>query len=522
MPLHNSTGSRLVTLAFLIAVAGCQPRQKQSGDQLGTLDFQATGNEAAQPAFKKGMLLLHSFEYEDAAEAFRNAIHADTGFVMAYWGEAMTETHPLWQEQEYDKGSAILQKLAPEPEARVALAKTEMEKDFIKGVNIIYGTGNKSERDSLYALHMEHLYNKYPGHDEVAAFYSLSLIGWGLTDLSPEIMEKAARIAGEVTERNPNHPGALHYAIHANDNPKRAARALVFADKYAKVAPDAGHALHMPTHTYVALGLWDKVVSSNIVSWAAEKARKERKKLDNDALGYHAYHWLQYGYLQQGNFPIARLMLDSINQYCKELPSSYARTHLIYLKTTYIAETNDFDKKVLAINADLKDLNITTRAQDYFVRGMAAYHSRDEEALNDIIRKITGERLIEEARASDKGLRVCGNINRSLPSVTDLLETKVMECELKAMQAWLKKDAGTTEKYMQEATVLQTESGYSEGPPTIVKPSFEMYGEWLLDNNRPVEAKVQFEAALRLHPNKTTPLKGIKEAEEKIKSLVSR
>ncbi len=214
---------------------------------------------------------------------------------MTYWGEAMTHNHPLWQEQNYDKGNEILNTLAPTPEERVEKAKTELEKDFIGGINILYGKGDKATRDSSYAAFMLTLYEKYPGNDEVASFYSLALNGWGTTEHEKKILETAAQIGFEVLKRNPRHPDALHYIIHAYDDPQYAALALATADKYALVAPDAGHALHMPTHTYLALGLWDKVVASNIVSWGASKERKTRKNLDNNALGYHTYHWLEYG-----------------------------------------------------------------------------------------------------------------------------------------------------------------------------------------------------------------------------------
>jgi tetratricopeptide (TPR) repeat protein len=278
----------------ILILTGCSSGNKQATDKLGEINFTVTGKPEAQPAFKKGLLFLHSFEYDDAAEAFAEVRKLDPGFVMAYWGEAMTYNHPLWREQDYDKGNKILQQLAATPQERIDKATTELEKDFIAGVNILYGKGNKTERDSSYATYMETIYKKYPGNDEVTAFYSLSLIGWGMVDRNTELFEKAAGIAKEVLAKNPKHPGALHYVIHAYDDPGHAAAALAIADKYAVVAPDAGHALHMPTHTYLALGLWDKVISSNIESWAAEQQRKERKKLDNNALGYHSYHWLQY------------------------------------------------------------------------------------------------------------------------------------------------------------------------------------------------------------------------------------
>lgn len=495
--------SILLPFLFISCASNNQPKE-----QLGEISFEVTGNHAAQPAFKQGLLYLHSFEYEDAAEAFQKAQKIDPGFVMAYWGEAMTYNHPLWREQNFEKGNAILNQLAPTPGERIAKAKTELEKDFIKGVNILYGTGNKTERDSSYAAFMEKLYQKYPGNNEVASFYSLSLIGKAVAGRQTKVFEQAANIAKEVIERNPLHPGALHYIIHAYDDPEHATLALSTADKYAKVAPDAGHALHMPTHTYLALGMWDKVVSSNIVSWAAEKDRKERKKLNNDALGYHSYHWLLYGYLQQGETSIARNMVDSMQQFCKELPSPAARSHMIYLKATYLAETGDYDKAVTGISFEQKDLNVLTRARNYFVTGMAAYHQKNEQELDKIIRQMAGERLIEKEKTNSNDIRVCGSINRSMPTLADLQKIEVIELQLKAMQAWMKKDAATTEKFLKQATALETSSTYAYGPPNVVKPSYEMYGEWLLKMNRPKDALVQFEKSLESAPNKLLSIKG--------------
>ncbi len=506
-----------LAIAALLLVA-CSSGSDKSTGKLGEIDFTVTGKAEAQPAFKKAMLLLHSFEYEDAAEAFIEARKLDPGFVMTYWGEAMTHNHPLWREQDYKTGNKILQQLAPAPEDRAGKATTELEKDFIKGITILYGSGNKAERDSSYAAYMETLYKKYPGNNEVAAFYSLSLIGWDPADRRTQQYEKAAAIAREVLERNPLHPGALHYVIHAYDDPGHAAAALATADKYAMVAPGAGHALHMPTHTYLALGLWDKVVSSNIVSWAAEKQRKERKKLDNDALGYHSYHWLLYGYLQEGKKDIARKMVDSMEQYCRALPSAAARAHVTFLKTTYLAETNDYTSGVAEIAFPLNDLNILARARNYFVRGMDAYYKNDADSMVKVIQQLAGERLTEETKVSGTGMQVCGNISRSVPTRNDLQKTEVIELELKAMGAWLKKDMNATEKFLKQATELETGSTYAYGPPSIVKPSFEMYGEWLLEVNKPAEALRQFELSLKTAPNKLLSVKGKEEAEKRLKS----
>lgn len=500
-----------VFIISLFSFVACQQGNHEAdtaGTHLGSIHFDVTGASEAQPAFNDGMLLLHSFEYDDAEEAFEKTIALDSNFVMAYWGRAMSMNHALWQEQDLEKGNEVLNELDATAEGRVAKAQTELEKDFMHGINILYGDGNKATRDSSYCMYMETLYNKYPGNDEVAAFYSLSLIGWGTTDKNKKHFEKAAKIASEVLERNPQHPGALHYTIHAYDDPEYAALALAVADKYAGVAPDAGHALHMPTHTYLALGKWDKVVSSNVVSWEAEKARKERKELDNNSLGYHAYHWLQYGRLQLGEKETARAMIDSMKQYCDELPSPGARAHMVLLKTTYLACTDDYESGVADIEIDLSDLNIVTRAKDYFATGMAAYHKRNTQALDSTILQLANERVIEALKISGTGVRMCGNINRSATTKTDLLEAETMELELRAMRAWLDKDTGMTEDYLMKATALHTEAGFSSGPPSITKPSFEMYGEWLLENNRPEEALVQFNKSLDMAPNKTLSLKG--------------
>jgi tetratricopeptide (TPR) repeat protein len=510
MRLFNP-GQVILLFAILVLFA-CSSNTNNAKNHLGEISFDASGKAEAQPNFKKGLLLLHSFEYDDAAEEFQQAIKTDSGFVMAYWGEAMTHNHPLWREQNLDKGKAILQRLAPTPEERIAKAKTELEKDLVRAVDILYGKGNKTERDSSYAVYMATLYKKYPGNNEITSFYSLSLIGWGMVGYQVKVLEQAADISKEVLSRNPQHPGALHYIIHAYDNPEHAALALATADKYALVAPDAGHALHMPTHTYLALGLWDKVISSNIISWAAEKERKERKKLDNNAFGYHSYHWLEYGYLQQGNKEKARLMLDSMQQYCTELPSPAARAHMIFLKTTYLAETNDFSEKVVGINVKQDDLNILSRTMNYYVNGMAAYNKKDAAELDKIITQMTGERLIEREKVPAKGIRVCGNVNRSIPTLTDLQKSEVMELELKAMQAWLKKDAATTDRLLKQATEMENTSTYAYGPPRIIKPSFELYGEWLLETNKPKEALEQFELSLKWAPNKLLSIKGKEKA----------
>ena len=168
------------------------------------------------------------------------------------------------------------------------------------------------------------------------------------------------------------------------------------------------------------------------------------------------------------------------------------------LQATYLAETNDYLSPVADISFQQNDLNIMTRSKNYFVKGMQTYYKKDEEGMEKIITKLAGERLIEQQKVSDKGIRVCGNINRSIATTGDLEKTEVMELELKAMLALLKKNNTEAEKHFMQATNLEKSTSYAYGPPHIAKPSFELYGEWLLTMNKPKEALQQFEQSLKV------------------------
>jgi tetratricopeptide (TPR) repeat protein len=355
---------------------------------------------------------------------------------------------------------------------------------------------------------MGELYKKYPGNDEVAAFYSVALLGSVEVGRDETVYEHAAEIAKEVISRNPNHPGAVHYLIHSYDDPKHASLAIDAADKYSVIAPAAGHALHMPSHIYLALGMWGKVVSSNEASWPATVARKENKKLKNDALGYHYFHWLEYGYLQQGRKDKAKKILEEMKVYCDTLPSARARDHLIFIKTTYLIESSDWNSDAANISVDLTDLNISTRAMYYFVEGMKAFNKKDDEALSETILKLNNERLLEANKVSGTGASGCMSVKGNPSNLLDVQQAEVMELELHALQAWMKKDTSATENFFKQATTLENSISYSYGPPVIVKPSNELYGEWLLEMNRPKEALKQFNLALKGAPNRVLSLQG--------------
>ena len=305
-------------LSALILLFSCHQKRLEN-TYLGTVNLHVSGNNTALPYFEKGLLLLHSFEYSDAREEFLKAQEADPKMGMAYWGEAMTYNHAIWHEQDYEKGRLTLQKLKLMDSLKL---DSELEKEFINAVEIPYQADlSKNERDQNYADYMERLYKKYPESHEIAASYALALLGSVSDGRDDNIYGHGAIVAKSILAQNPKHPGALHYLIHSYDDPDHARLALDAADSYSKVAPDASHALHMPSHIYVALGMWDEVVASNEHSYQASLNRMERKKLDNDERGYHAFHWLEYGYLQQDRTEDARKLVLDMEKYSKETPS---------------------------------------------------------------------------------------------------------------------------------------------------------------------------------------------------------
>jgi tetratricopeptide (TPR) repeat protein len=433
---------------------------------------------------------------------------------MAYWGEAMTQNHSLWRYQDLNKARSILNELDPSPQGRVEKAKTGLEKDFITGINILYGPGTKTERDSSYASYMGKLHEKYPANDEVTAFYSIALIGSVQVGRDTKVYEHAADMAREVLKHNPHHPGALHYLIHAYDDPQHASAALYAADAYSIEAPAAGHALHMPTHIYLSLGMWDKVISSNISSFHASLERKERKKLSNAALGYHSFYWLMYGYLQKGEREKAKLIADSMYRFCKEINNANTREYMIGQKATYLVETKEYGIPLNNIEVKMDDLNIVTRTMDNYTNGMNCFYKNDNDGLDSVILKLKGEILVDEERVTNAGGKLCGSISSAIPNQLDLQQSRIMLLELEAMNAKLKNDNLLVDKLLKKASETETAISYSYGPPTIVKPSFELYGEWLLEMNRPEEALKQFELSLIAAPGRLLSVEGKKKAEK--------
>ncbi len=448
---------KLVSLFLFLLIFGffgCSNdiQEEKESVHLGVVHFEVTGSPEALPHFEEGLLLLHSFEFEDSREAFLKAQEIDSNFIMAFWGEAMTYNHPLWRYQKFEKGRAIIDSIDTTAKLILSEKGTEIEQGLWQSIKILYAEeGDKNTRDKAYAKYMENLHSKHPDSHEIAAFYALSVLAAVPVGRDKTEYERGAKIAQGILEENPKHPGALHYLIHSYDDPSHAKFALNAANKYSKVAPDAAHALHMPSHIFVALGMWDEVVASNIDSWAASVNRMHRKELDNDAQSYHALQWLLYAYLQQGKYAMAGKILNDMIVYTDTLPSKGARAHLVRMKGAYLVETGAWESDMANIEVDLEELNIVSNAGFDFLEGMKAFKNNDATKLKEIIKSMEDDRENAAMFISEAGTAMCGLGSRYQPNQLDIDQAQLFEIELRALEAKLQNDIAVTEKWLNEA-----------------------------------------------------------------------
>lgn len=500
---------KTATLGLVLALLAAMPANTAS--DLGKVDFPTSGSPAAQAHFLRGVAALHSFWYDEAADAFREAQKAEPGFAMAYWGEAMTFNHPIWSEQDLKAARAALARLAPSREDRLAKAPTEREKAFLEAVEILYGDGDKSSRDAAYSAAMRRMHERWPDDLEAASFYALSRIGPALTGPPGEERERtliqAAALLEELLARNPEHPGVVHYLIHAYDDPLHAPLGLRAARIYAKVAPAAHHALHMPSHIFVQLGDWQSTASSNEASWAASVAWVKRRGLTIDKQDFHSLSWLAYAYLQQGRYGKAREMLEIARQASRENSSPRIAAGLTEMESRYAIETRTWSKAALTGEA-------AAGGEGGCHGGGAMSHGRGEGSRLLSI-GLGAARSGDVATADEAASRL-----RSIASKADNGYREgaagVMEKELSGVALLAKGDTEAGLKLLAEAAELESRMGPPSGPPEPIKPAQELYGEALLEHGQAKEAARQFEQALLRMPNRAASLLGTARAAVKL------
>ena len=544
-------------VAALMIAASTGPLRAQ--DELGKIDFPTSGAAAAQPAFLKGVLLMHSFEYDDAKEAFLEAQKADPGFAMAYWGEAMTYNHAIWQQTAPELANAALARLAPTAEGRRAKASTAKEKEWLASLDSLYGAGAKLDRDRAYAEDLRRMHEKYPQDDEVTAFYALALLGTSHNGRDFSIYMKAAALVEQVYAKNPQHPGAAHYLIHSYDDPVHAPLGLRYADAYSKIAPSASHALHMPSHIYFALGMWDEASAINERSMKAADTRRAEKKLDVEARGFHAMLWLVYGYAQQGRFEESRALLAQMEADAKASGSVRTRSHVALARAAWLIESRKWVEAKAPVVA--KDLGVDAAVADLFAIGMAAIRSGNRMAGGNALQQMA-ELMADEptsaglamtppataGKPTSAGTATVGKPPAAVPAVAgkpvnsgstkagispvveshaahsggqpqtglpsaggggDKRAAQVMAQQLEAILLFSEGRREEALVLARQAAVVEDGISFEFGPPVPVKPAHELVGEMLMDLRRPKEAIPAFEMSLKRNPRRALSLLGL-------------
>jgi tetratricopeptide (TPR) repeat protein len=452
--------------------------------------------------------------YEDAIDAFRAAQKIDPNFVMAYWGEAISFSQPLWFFEEVDKGRAALAKLGATPAARLAKAKNPREQGFLRAAEALFGPGEKPARAAAHAKEMARVAAENPGDDDAQTFYALALLATTPRgDAGLPIRQQAGAIAEKIFARNPKHPGAAHYILHAYDHGSLASKALTAARAYAKIAPQASHALHMPAHTFLQLGFWDEAAASDEASWNASIAWAKRRGLPTSARDFHSLSWLQYEWTQQGRFSKTKEAIALVNEAMKapgprdpKTPSpqhsgghgygegseigrgsneAALRNDRGSMRARYVVESERWQ--------EMKGQTTFDNIEELFVIGLSAVSMGDAARVRATIDEL------RKASAPSQGAE--------LREQAEVMLQEMLALDLFALGRH--QEAFAT---MDRAAALQARMPKPIGRPFPVKDVNELYGDLLLQANRPKEAVVWFDRALTRTPNRSRAVLGLARA----------
>jgi len=472
---------RALVAALLFAAS-----RASAQEQLGVIVFPNSGSAAAQPAFLRGVKLLHSFEFDDAAASFRQAQQQDPGFALAYWGEAMTYTHGLWNEQDLVAARAVLARLGATPAERQAKAPTPREQAWLASAEILYGDGPKAKRDTLFSLALEQLSNADPADNEALSFYALSLMSLSQAVRNVPTYMRAGALAQEVLRRNPEHPGAAHYVIHAFDDPVHAPIGLYAAQRYSQIAPSADHAQHMTTHIFLALGMWPEVVRQNVIAAGPDSSRWRPG---------HYTSWMHYGLLQEGRYADARRIIEMTRANMPAQPSPGSRSYLVLMRAQQVIDAEEWNDPVLKWKLDTAALGTAPQAIEVFTTGFAAFKRGNPEAASAAVEQLA--RINAQGRSDRYGRA----------------ETAVaLEKELRGLVHIGAGRGAQGMALLREATTFEDGLAAEYGPPDIVKPTHELLGEVLLAQGQSAEAQKEFTHALAMAPGRSLSLLGLARA----------
>jgi tetratricopeptide (TPR) repeat protein len=470
-------------------------------EKVGKVSFSITCDQSVQKEFERGLALLHSFWYEEAQKSFKEVLDQDPHCAIAYWGQAMSIYRPLWNRpsaSDLQNGRKLIQV------AQTIDGNSQRERDYIHALAVFYGDDNRDyqKRSADYCHAMQQLFAQYPKDREAAVFYALSLLGSKPdTDTKLENPKKAVAILAELFKEKPSHPGVAHYLIHAADNPNLAELGLQAARRYAQIAPASPHALHMPSHIFARLGLWQEDIQSNLASIAA--TRQSSGMHIGAEHQIHAMEFLEYAYLQIGENSKAKAIVDQLATIQEDDIDpgldGYLDRMRAHLPAMYALETHQW-KEALALQPPA-GAEPSAQAITYWARAVAAGHLRDVAAARDAVRQY--DAMLDTVRKSSR------------PYEAEYMSTNGGETH-----AWLIFAEGKNDVAVSLLRSVADKQD-AEGKGEVELPAREMLGDMLLEIDRLREALVEYEKSLNTDPNRFNGLYGASRSAELLQQTLT-
>ena len=457
-----------------------------AADHLGTVVFPTSCSSSVRPTIERGVALLHSFQYDEAAQQFDVAAHRDPSCAMCHWGKAMTLYHPLF---EWPAADALKEGRQEMARARQIGAKTARERAYITATSAFFdapAAAIPADRIRAYSHQLAALRRRFPQDGEATAFYALSLIALAGEHVdSLTNLRQAITMLDPLRRQQPGHPGAAHYLIHAADRPELAPLGLNAARAYADIAPDSSHALHMPSHIFVRLGLWEEVIALNLRA-ATSGAHAAMEHRGDYTYQIHAMDYLRYAYLQRGLESKAWALLDELN----DVPAAPEKEKL--------ADRADFAGRMAielhrwseAAMLPIPNLDASWLSETFWARAIGAARSGDVRSARENL-----VRLRESVGALQVG-RPAGSAGTA--------EIPILQQEAEAWVAFADGKTDLALNQLRRAADRET----ADGGESVAVPARELLGDLLFEMKRPAESLTEYQSVLTSAPNRFNALLG--------------
>ncbi|MDQ2070313.1 MULTISPECIES: tetratricopeptide repeat protein [Natronospira] len=477
----------------------------KDGESVGVVDFRPDCAADSAETFNRGLALKHHMMYQQARETFRDLVEKDPDCAMAHWGVAATWFQPLWPERP-DADALATGREAIE-RARKAGPGGEREHALIDAVGAFFADEDMGYGDRIdaWASGMAEAYSNHPEDHDIAALYALSRLVLGMradTETRHELHDEAEAILAGVWEEENQHPGAIHYAIHATDVDGRAENALAMVEAYSDIAPSVPHALHMPSHIYVRLGEWDQVIE-----WNRRSADAARDHEVDDAISFHYIHaldYLVYGYLQKGEVDRAQAVQKEAEAVERHQPGFAAAFHAAAIPARIAVERRDWEKAG-ALEPRQPDYlpwdgSFWPEGLSWYARGLGAIHAGNGEAAQEAEARL--------ATLRDRA-KEAGEENFAI----------FIEVDRKILAGWSEHEQGNADsaiRLMEAAAELEGTVDKNPITPGALYPPYEALGDLLLALDRPDEALAAYQAGDDIWPGRKNTLAGMQQAREQL------